>query len=137
MHAIPGTGAAGGAAYGLLTMLDGRLVSGSRYVATLVGHKRGFDCDLLLTGEGRLDSQSLQGKACMSSAARARRHGAASVAIVGSTGDGAADCVDEAKGGFLQRYVSLADEFGEERAAREPSACIEEVAERIVREWRR
>ena len=53
----------------------------------------GFDdyaesADLIITGEGRLDSQSINGKVPIGVAERAKRKGKTTVAVVGSLGDG-------------------------------------------------
>ncbi|WP_051769158.1 glycerate kinase [Lentzea albidocapillata] len=55
----PGTGAAGGTAFGLATAWGARLVPGARFVADLAGLPAALGwADLLITGEGRLDEQS-------------------------------------------------------------------------------
>jgi glycerate 2-kinase len=59
----PGAGAAGGFGYGILTFLKGQVVSGFNVVAEKVGLRaRIAAADIVITGEGKLDSQSLQGK---------------------------------------------------------------------------
>ena len=63
--ALPGSGAAGGTAYGLRVFLGAEFVSGSDYVirySGLADSLRRQPADLLITGEGKIDSQSLQGK---------------------------------------------------------------------------
>ena len=59
---VPGAGAAGGLGYGLM-LLGGRRVSGIGMVADAVGLARACaGADLVITGEGKLDWQSLHGK---------------------------------------------------------------------------
>ncbi|SDJ49307.1 glycerate kinase [Lentzea albidocapillata subsp. violacea] len=59
----PGTGAAGGTAFGLATAWGARLTPGARFVADLAGLPAALRwADLLITGEGRLDEQSWSGK---------------------------------------------------------------------------
>ncbi len=59
--ATPGAGAAGGTAYGLSTAWGAAITSGADYIAQLTGvHAR--PVDVLITGEGRFDTQSLGGK---------------------------------------------------------------------------
>lgn len=59
----PGSGAAGGTAYGLNAYWGARIESGATKIAELCGlNSLISDADLIITGEGRLDSQSLQGK---------------------------------------------------------------------------
>lgn len=60
---FPGAGAAGGLGYGLLTFCGAELRPGADLVMELLGFDDLLpDADLILTGEGKLDTQSLQGK---------------------------------------------------------------------------
>jgi glycerate 2-kinase len=65
-HALmdePGAGAAGGAGFGLRAALDAQLVPGFDLVAEWLRIPEALDaCDLLITGEGRFDRSSLEGK---------------------------------------------------------------------------
>jgi glycerate kinase len=59
----PGSGAAGGTSFGLLACWGGRMVSGSATVAAAAGLEAAAPtADLVITGEGRFDSQSSRGK---------------------------------------------------------------------------
>jgi glycerate kinase len=59
----PGSGAAGGTSFGLLACWGGRMVSGSGTVAAVAGLEAAVPAaDLVITGEGRFDSQSTRGK---------------------------------------------------------------------------
>jgi len=87
---VPGAGAAGGLGFGLMAFLGGRLVSGFDMVATQVGlEARVASADLVITGEGRLDDQSLQGKGPVGVARLARRLGKKIVGVAGSVDDSA------------------------------------------------
>jgi len=62
---LPGSGAAGGFAYGLKVFCNARFVSGSSFILQLAGAEKLIETtnpDLIITGEGKLDSQSLSGK---------------------------------------------------------------------------
>jgi len=62
---IPGSGAAGGFAYGLKVFCNAHYVSGSGFILKLSGAEAMIESgkpDLIITGEGKLDSQSLSGK---------------------------------------------------------------------------
>lgn len=60
---VPGSGAAGGIGFGLQCALDADFISGNRLVAAWLDLERRLDeADLLITGEGRFDASSLQGK---------------------------------------------------------------------------
>lgn len=59
----PGAGAAGGAAFGLQVGLGARIVPGYELVKNWIGLDAKFNrADIILTGEGRFDASSLQGK---------------------------------------------------------------------------
>lgn len=80
----PGAGAAGGLGAGMAAFFGAELRPGIEAVLDLVD----FDgllpgCDLVLTGEGRLDGQSARGKVVSGVARRARRHGVPVIAVVG------------------------------------------------------
>lgn len=60
---VPGSGAAGAFGAGILAFLDGTLCPGIEAVLDLVGFDGMLDgCGLVITGEGRFDSQSIRGK---------------------------------------------------------------------------
>jgi glycerate kinase len=60
---VPGSGAAGGMGAAMLAFLDGRLRPGSEIVTEAIGLDAALaDADLVITGEGRIDSQSIRGK---------------------------------------------------------------------------
>ncbi|MFM9034947.1 MAG: glycerate kinase, partial [Mycobacterium sp.] len=81
--ALPGAGAAGGLGAALLA-LGGRRESGARLIAAHTGVADEIDrADLVVTGEGRLDGQSLRGKVVGSLAAVARPLGVAVVVLAG------------------------------------------------------
>ncbi len=59
----PGSGAAGGAAFGLSVGLKARIVPGYELVKNWIGLNAKFEkADIIITGEGRFDASSLQGK---------------------------------------------------------------------------
>ncbi len=81
---MPGAGAAGGVGFALLAVLGARRRSGIDAVLDLLdldGALRGTD--LVVTGEGSLDEQTLRGKAVMGVAERARASGVPVVAVCG------------------------------------------------------
>jgi glycerate kinase len=81
---LPMTGAAGGLAGGLWAELGAMLVPGAAFVLDLLDFDRRMRaCRAVVTGEGRLDQQSLAGKAVSEVATRARQAGVPCHAIVG------------------------------------------------------
>jgi glycerate kinase len=84
VETAPGAGAAGGVGAGAMALLGARLVPGIDLVLDLVG----FDTtltgtDLVVTGEGSFDDQSLGGKAPVGVARRASAHGVPVVVLAG------------------------------------------------------
>jgi len=85
---VPGAGAAGGLGAGLLLFTNARICSGITTVLDIVGFDaRIEDADLVLTGEGRMDGQSIYGKTPVGVAQRVKAKGNIPVvAIVGGMG---------------------------------------------------
>jgi glycerate kinase len=84
LAAMPGAGAAGGAGGGAVAFLGARIVSGIDYLLDLIGLPELLrSADLVITGEGSLDDQSLAGKAPWGVAQAAARAGVPTVALVG------------------------------------------------------
>lgn len=84
---VPGAGAAGGIGAGLLAFAGGRLRPGVEIVIEAVGLARRLEgCDLVITGEGRLDGQTAFGKAPAGVARVAKSLGLPVVAICGALG---------------------------------------------------
>ena len=82
--ASPGAGAAGGLGFGLMCFAQARLRNGFNMVAEALGLSRQVAAvDLVITGEGSLDEQTLQGKAPMGLAVLAREHGKKVIGIGG------------------------------------------------------
>lgn len=81
---VPGGGAAGAFAAGLMAFLNGKIRSGIDLILEHVG----FDdllatADLVITGEGRMDEQTIGGKGPIGVARRAHERGVKTVALVG------------------------------------------------------
>lgn len=86
---VPGAGAAGGLGAGLLAFLDARLRSGAEIVLDAVRFaERVSAVDLVITGEGRVDSQSAYGKLTQAVTEAATRAGVPVIAIAGGTAQG-------------------------------------------------
>ncbi len=85
----PGGGAAGGLGYGLVSFCGARIRSGFDLVAETIGLAAAIDAaDIVITGEGRLDAQTAEGKAPAGVARLARAAGKPVYAIVGDSAGG-------------------------------------------------
>jgi len=89
-RALPGAGAAGGLGYGLAAFCGAELAPGFPLVAAGVRiEERIAACDLVVTGEGRVDAQTLYGKAPVEMARLARKYGKRIAVVCGRRDAGA------------------------------------------------
>ena len=85
---LPGAGAAGGMGGGMVAFFNASLKMGIEVVLDTVGFDEIVsDADMVFSGEGKIDSQSLRGKVVMGIAKRTKAHQVPLVAIVGDIGD--------------------------------------------------
>jgi len=85
---IPGAGAAGGMGGGMVAYLGSRLQMGIETVLDVVGFDQMLEgTDVVFSGEGKLDTQSLRGKVVIGVARRTQRAEVPLVAVVGDIGD--------------------------------------------------
>ncbi len=126
---IPGAGAAGGLGAGLIAFFGGRLSRGIELVmeaTRLTDRIRG--ADLVITGEGRLDRQSMMGKVVAGVGGAARAAGVRAVALVGCLGDGADESL-----AVLQSYQAIAPpDMPLPEAMRRTSELLEQAAARLA-----
>ncbi|MBX2850796.1 MAG: glycerate kinase [Phycisphaeraceae bacterium] len=128
---MPGAGAAGGVGGGLVAMLGAELVPGAELVLDTIGFdERIKDADLVITGEGRLDSQSLSGKAAMSVAKRCQQADVPCVALVGSVGEGA----DQALEHGLTAYHVIGEGLPADESIRRTGELLEAAAVRLAQD---
>ncbi|MFF5082648.1 glycerate kinase [Actinoplanes sp. NPDC000266] len=134
LEVAPGGGAAGGIGAALIA-LGGRVVSGIGLVSTAIGLEKELDAaDLVITGEGSFDHQSLRGKVVAGIAGGARDRGLPCVVLCGRNETGFREA---ASAGVTETY-SLTEHFGsEETAMREPARGLRELSARLANQWSR
>ena len=125
----PGAGAAGGFGAGVLTFLNGSLKPGIEAVLDVLDFNRiAADSDLVITGEGKLDSQSFQGKVLDGVSGRTSVLGVPLIAIVGMADDSAGDYrahgIDAV---FTTNRASLPYEQLKSRAAEDYAATLDDI----------
>lgn len=128
----PGAGAAGGLGFGLL-LLGGHRVPGSgavldalRFDDLLARH------DLVVTGEGSFDWQSLRGKVVASVAERALHHGVPTVVVAGQVEAGRR----EMTAAGIEAAYALAETPAElERSMADPAGVLAARVRRVARTW--
>jgi glycerate 2-kinase len=128
--ATPGAGAAGGVGFGALAGLGAGRRAGIDVVLETVDFAGMLaDTDLVITGEGRLDAQSLQGKAPMGVLSAARRAGVPVLAVAGRC-ELTADELTTA--GFTGCYPLTDLEPDPQRCIRDAATLLRALAERIA-----
>ena len=92
---MPGAGAAGGMGAGIVAFLNGNLKSGIDTVLDFIEfEKLSKNADIIFTGEGKIDSQSLRGKVVIGIAQRAKKQNIPVIVVVGTIGEGADGAYD-------------------------------------------
>ena len=124
---LSGAGAAGGLAGGLAAR-GARLVNGFEVVAQEVELRERIEiADVVVTGEGRYDATSLEGKVVGGVAGLAAAVGTRALAVVGSADD-AVRCPDG------MEVVDLSARFGAERALADPCGCVTAALQDVLAE---
>ncbi len=131
---LPGGGAAGGLGAAILAC-GGRRESGIGIVLRLSGLAQALaGADLVLTGEGSFDQQSLRGKVAAGVARLATEHGVPCVVLAGQV---TAERDQAVAAGVTESY-SMAEHVGSvEEAMRRPTEVLRDLAGHVARQWSR
>ena len=129
---FPGAGAAGGLGAALGGILGAQLRSGIDAVLDVVDFDKKLEgVDLAVTGEGRIDGQSVRfGKVPVGVAKRCAAKGIPVLAIVGGIGDGAEGLFDLCESTIM---VTASGPMSLEKAMADAPALYEDAAERLFR----
>ena len=121
---VPGAGAAGGLGAGLIAFLGASVRSGVDVVMEAVRLRERLEgADLMVTGEGMFDEQSLRGKAPAGALRAAREARVPAVVLCGQARVDAPGA----------RVISLAERFGLEPALERPGPLLETLAAEVAR----
>lgn len=131
VHDAPGAGAAGGLSGALLAFLNGKLRPGIEIVTeTTRLEKEICDADLVITGEGRIDSQTARGKTPSGVARLAMRHGVPVIALCGSVGPG----IEPLHAQGITAVFSIQNgPLTLEQSVSQTAALLEQTAEQVAR----
>lgn len=89
----PGAGAAGGLGYAFLTFLNAKLESGVKIILDEIKLEEEIKvADIVITGEGKIDKQTIMGKAPIGIASLAKKYDKPVIAFCGMMGEGAEIC---------------------------------------------
>ncbi|WP_311065391.1 glycerate kinase [Halomonas sp. DWK9] len=130
---LPGAGAAGGMGFAAHCFLNATLTPGIEMIMQQanVAHLLS-DADLVVTGEGRLDGQSLSGKTPIGVARAAKCHNKPVIVLAGSLGDGWQACTEEG----VTAAFALADGLMTlEQALPRTAELLADRCESIARLW--
>ena len=115
-----GAGAAGGLGFGLMAFCDAKLEPGFELVAKMIDLEDSIrDCDIVITGEGSIDFQSIMGKAPYGVAKMAKKHNKPVIAFCGVSEN------DEKISKAFDKVFSLVDSnVSFEEAVKEPAKVL-------------
>lgn len=120
---LPGAGAAGGLGFGLMAWTGARMVGGAETVAGLVGLAGHLDwAEVVVTGEGSIDVQTLSGKAPAWVAGAARDRGLPVLAVAGRADGGAQ--------GYFDAMALMGD-----RGLSDPQGCARTAGAELARSF--
>lgn len=128
-----GAGAAGGMGFGMKVFLNSKIQMGIDTVLDIVDfNKIVKDADYIITGEGKLDYQSLRGKVVIGVARRAKLFNSKVIAVVGNKGEGADEAYHEGVDEIVvTNYENLPFELIKPRAAQDMKKVVAELIQRL------
>lgn len=128
---FPGSGAAGGMGFAFHTFLNASLESGTHIILEATNLRQYImAADIVVTGEGRLDSQTVMGKAPSGVAAIAKEYGIPVIAFCGCASDDAGVCNHNGIDAFfpiLTSVTTLEEAMSPDTARRNAAATAEQV----------
>ena len=121
-----GSGAAGGTAASVCTFLNGKLTSGAKMIAEITGlEEKIASSDIVISGEGRFDSQSLGGKVVTEVDCLCRKHGKPLWIFCGENRTSA----EEYSSSSIQKIFSISDiEYDRRKSMENPEKYLEKLA---------
>ncbi|MBV7492044.1 glycerate kinase [Pseudomonas sp. PDM30] len=130
----PGSGAAGGLGFAAKAFFGAQFTAGVEVVAELVGLADAVaGADLVITGEGRFDAQTLRGKTPFGVARVAREHGVPVIVIAGTLGEGYQALYEH---GIDAAFALASGPMTLEQACAEAPRLLRERATDVARVWR-
>ncbi|MBV1809617.1 glycerate kinase [Pseudomonas viridiflava] len=130
----PGSGAAGGMGFAAKAYLNASFRAGVEVVADLTGLEQALvGADLVITGEGRFDAQTLRGKTPLGVARVAQRQRVPVIVLAGTLGEGYEQLYQH---GISAAFALTSGPMDLEQACREAPRLLQERARDVARVWR-
>lgn len=130
----PGFGAAGGLGFGISAFINSELKSGINIVLEALNFNQYLlDADLVITGEGRIDSQSERGKAPIGVIKYANQLNCKVIVIAGSVDD---PKTFNQKFNVTNSYGIINAKFSIEKAFEEPYGCLKSVSQKAAEDFK-
>lgn len=127
---VPGAGAAGGTGGGMIAFFDANLISGVDTFFEIIQFEEALkDCDLVITGEGKIDAQTLQGKVISGVSNLARKYNIPIIAVCGVTEKNMKERL-----GLKNIYTVLDYSKSVEDAMQNAAKKLEQIGEEILKE---
>ena len=128
---IPGTGGAGGLGFGLMAFMNARLCPGIELMLDIANFDEKIKkADLIITGEGQIDRQSVYGKVPTGIAQRAKIYNVPVIAVVGSIGEGAETVYQH---GIRTISSATSSPMSVQEAMKDAYKLVPDAAERVMR----
>ncbi|WP_122677634.1 glycerate kinase [Pseudomonas viridiflava] len=129
----PGSGAAGGMGFAAKAYLNASFRAGVEVVADLTGLEQALvGADLVITGEGRFDAQTLRGKTPLGVARVAQRKHVPVIVLAGTLGEGYEQLYQH---GISAAFALTSGPMDLEQACREAPRLLQERARDVARVW--
>ena len=130
----PGFGAAGGLGFGISAFINSELKSGINIVLEALNFNQYLlDADLVITGEGRIDSQSERGKAPIGVIKYANQLNCKVIVIAGSVDD---PKTFNQKFNVTNSYGVVNAKFSIEKAFEDPYGCLKSVSQKAAEDFK-
>jgi len=126
---VQGTGAAGGISFALKSFLNAELISGFRFIADISRLEEKIkNSDFVITTEGRIDSQTLEGKAPFQVAQLAKKNNIPTFLITGSVEKG----LNSENSGIKEIFSMTNETVSQENSIKKASYFLENVAIQVI-----
>ncbi|MEI8389656.1 MAG: glycerate kinase [bacterium] len=127
---FPGAGAAGGISFAMKSFLNAELTDGFKFIATLSDLEEKIKAsDVVITTEGRLDSQTLQGKAPFQVAMLAKKNNIPAIIITGS----AQNDLNLENSGITAVFQMTGKSISQEESIKNASYFLEKTAIQVIK----